>query len=245
VLGATGLFGSSQPSGTSNRTPLPPAQQSNAAKSAAASAAAALTNIETYTKAFQDIGSSAQVASVSLTAFIQAEPDFMAQVASTTICSRQRSVVQTVTTNAQTAFTQAQTMLTPTGTVGLVFASVDTAFNSATTTKALALKVQEDAAVIPLADPVQFSIDVTSLAQMPPGAMDVINAQTDAAVTGAAVAMNWDGTKPAYGAAPAVTLTVSGGTTVDRMNLISANSAALIPSFQSLINTAQTECDSY
>ncbi|MFA6278621.1 MAG: hypothetical protein WCS97_02325 [Candidatus Paceibacterota bacterium] len=242
VLGATGLFGSSQPSGSSNTTQAAQTQQNNSAASATASATSALTNVATYTKAFQDIEKSAQIASASLTAYIQAEPSFVAQMASTTICSQQQSVVQTVTANAQAAFAQAQEMLTPAGTIGSVFTSVNTAFESASTTKAIALKVQEEAAVVPIEDPMQFSIDVASLAQMPPGAIDVMNAQSDATATGAATALNWDGTKPAYGAAPAMTLTVSGGTTVDRMNLISANAKGLIASFQTELNTAQSVC---
>lgn len=245
VLGATGLFGSTQPSSSSNVTRDTKTQQSSAAKSATASATSALENIAIYTKAFQDIESSAQTAASSLRAYIQAEPDFVTQVATTTICSRQQNVVQTILANAQTAFTQAQSMLTPTGTIGLALASADTAFNSASTTEALARKVKEAAAVIPIADQVQFSVDVASLAQMPPSAVDVVNAQADAAVTGGAYAMNWDGTKPAYGAAPAVTLTVSGGTTIDRMNLISANANKLIALFQTEIDVAQDKCSTF
>ncbi|MGD0328396.1 MAG: hypothetical protein ABSB00_01640 [Minisyncoccia bacterium] len=185
VIGSTGLFGSSQPSGSRNITVVAPAPSSSAA-SAISLAQSTLTQLATYTSAWNTISAAANTASMSVTALLNS-------------CSAQQTIAQTALTNE----------------IAPMLVQAQAALNSAATTQALALQVQAEASAVPIADPVQLSTDVTSLSSMPPAAGDVVNAQLSAAVTGAATAN------------PAGSLTVSGGTFVDQMNLISTNAAAL------------------
>lgn len=90
------------------------------------------------------------------------------------------------------------------------------AFQTASTTRSFALQVQA-AASSGNANPVQLSSDVTRLASMPPTLGQVAQAEQDARATGRA------------SASPSGTLTVTGGTHTDRMNLIKANADALAP----------------
>jgi len=112
----------------------------------------------------------------------------------------------------------AQTALT--SEIAPVLAKAQAALNSASTTTALANQVKSDAIAATSATSATIisastlSTDTKSLTATPPSITDVSNAQSNAAVTGAATA------------SPAGSLTVSGGTLVDQMNLINTNAAA-------------------
>ena len=101
---------------------------------------------------------------------------------------------------------------------------IQTAMEAVEATWTLALKVQKEAATTPVADPIQFSADVSLLAAMPPSALDVTNAQSGAQRTDSAVALP---RQSSPGATPTISLTVTDGTLVDQMRLITANAKAL------------------
>lgn len=185
VLGSTGLFGSQQPSSSNNTTPVSTTPSSSAA-SATSLAQSTLTNITTYTSAWQTITTTANAASAAITSLADS-------------CPSQASAAQAALT----------TEIAP------VLAQSQTAISSVSATQALALKVQAEAVAVPIADPIQFSTDVSSLTGMSPTSIDVVSVQSNAAVTGGSTAN------------PAGSLTVSGGSLVDQMNLISTNAQAL------------------
>jgi hypothetical protein len=199
VIGPKGLFGSSQPSSSTNTTvTATAATPSSAATSAASLAQSMLTQLTTYTNAWNTIAAAANAAQASVTAFQNA-------------CAADTSTTQGMT-NQSAAQAALSTEITP------VLTQVQTASSTAATAQALALKVQAEAVTIPIADPNQFSTDVSTLASLPPVANDVISVQLNANVTNQATS------------SPAGSLTVSGGTLVDKMNLISKNAAALTAS---------------
>lgn len=94
------------------------------------------------------------------------------------------------------------------------------AFNTASTTQALALQVENDASTYTSAGAGAggaLAADTQALAAAPPSAQDIANAQTQASVT-----------KAASSTSPYI-LTVSGGTAVDQMKLIAKNAANMLP----------------
>lgn len=199
VIGSTGLFGSSQSSNSSNTAIATPVQ-SSAAASAISLAQSTLSNITTYSSAWNIIAAAANTASTSVASLVS-------------YCNAQatNSNASTVAINAQVSAAQ----IALTSEIAPVLAQAQTAFNAASTAQALALQVQAEATAVPIADPVQFSIDVSSLSSMPPMSSDVVNAQLSATVSNAAVA------------SPSGSLAVSNGSLVDQMNLISTNATAL------------------
>ncbi len=98
---------------------------------------------------------------------------------------------------------------------------VKVASSTAATATAMVKKVQSELATTGSTDQsvaatnTAYLADVQTLSTMSPTDRDVVTVQFDAQSTGAAQA------------SPAESLTVSGGTTIDRMNLITANAAAL------------------
>lgn len=98
------------------------------------------------------------------------------------------------------------------------------ALTSAAFTRALANRVLAEAAAATSATTASngaagaLGADTQALAAAPPSIADVVNAQTSA------------GTSTGARATPSGSLTVSGGTIVDQMNLISANADAMRPS---------------
>lgn len=96
-----------------------------------------------------------------------------------------------------------------------IFTQVSAASTTAAAANAMVLKVQQELASGTDTTGSAYSADVLALQTMPPTTLDVANAQQDAQAFGVAAA------------SPAGSLTVSGGSILDRMNLISANAVAL------------------
>ena len=99
-----------------------------------------------------------------------------------------------------------------------VLINAQRAFSSAATTNALALKVETESSATSAGSAGTLTVDVQSLAAAPPQPGDIAVAQSNATATGAATST------------PLGSLTVSQGTTVDQMNLIASNAAALASS---------------
>ena len=93
--------------------------------------------------------------------------------------------------------------------------------------KAFAIKVGNEEATVaasPSATPADIaalSDDIQTLSAMPPSAADIASVQSNATAGGGGTSAG------SLDSNPAGMLTVSGGTIVDRMNLLSANAAAL------------------
>jgi hypothetical protein len=199
VIGSTGLFGSSQPSNSSNTT-IAASAPSSAATSAISLAQSTLSNITTYSSAWNIIAAAANTASTSVASLVSyCNAQLTSSYASTAVINAQVSAAQIALTSE----------------IAPVLAQAQTAFNAASTAQALALQVQAEATAVPIADPVQFSTDVSSLSSMPPTSGDVVNAQMSSTVSNAAAA------------SPSGSLAVSNGSLVDQMNLISTNATAL------------------
>ena len=115
-----------------------------------------------------------------------------------------------------TCTTQSSAADTGLASVNAVLAQAQTALNAVSGTQALALQVQQDAQDTTAAGLARLNTDMQALAAAPPTAADVTSAQVNATVTGGATA------------SPFGSLTVSGGTLVDQMNLINLNATAMI-----------------
>lgn len=217
VLGPDGLFGVTQVFSGSSATAAvaaTPQTQSSAAASAASMAQAMLSQVSAYSAAWNTIGSAANTASSSI-ASLQSVCATNAAVAQAQIKkdSQNATSLQTFIDAANAEIATAQNALS--SEVQPVLSQVQTVPSIVASAQALATKIQAEANVVPLANPSLLSADVSTLASLQPSALDVVTAQSDAGATGAAVA------------SPAGSLTVSRGTIVDRMNLISANAQAL------------------
>lgn len=190
VLGGSGLLGASTHAGSAAAPVVNPLQtalidNTGAAASATSLAQSTLTQLTAYTSAWQTIQNSAQNASSAVT-----------QLANN--CSTQATAAQAASTAVSSVLAQAQA-----------------AFDSASAAQALAIQVESDASSLSSVTAGTLSTDMQALVSAPPSASDVINAQSDAAVTGGATA------------SPSGSLAVSGGSLIDQMNLVAANAAAL------------------
>jgi hypothetical protein len=218
MLGGGGLFGASQspsptqPSVTTQLQTYTP-NNTSATQSAVAIAQSALDRVTAYTSALNIIVAAANTASASLsdlenfcTAAAAAHPDDATFVAAATA---QASAAQSaITNNVAPVLSQAQ--------AAFVFASTTQAFATQVAAEAISGTPAVSSDAINQAG--VLSNDVQSLADTniyPPSVADVAIAQSNASATGGGSAN------------PAGSLTVSGGTTVDQMNLISANANAL------------------
>lgn len=177
-----------------------------------------LSNVSAYTSAWNTINTAANTASSSVTALA-------------TYCASQAAAAQNLLNGADAdnynapgilnpfiSASNAQASAVPTvlaNEIAPVLAQAQAVPNTVSATQTLAIQVQAEAAVVPIANPTQFSTDVSTLSTMSPTALDVANAQLSASVTGEATA------------SPTGSLTVSGGTLVDQMNLITTNANAL------------------
>jgi len=102
--------------------------------------------------------------------------------------------------------------------VNPVLAQAQTALNTVATTQALATRAQSDAAAAAsgtTVDSTTLANDTQQLASAPPSIADITDAQSNATVLGKATA------------SPAGSLTVSGSTLIDQMNLISQNAVTI------------------
>lgn len=135
-------------------------------------------------------------------------------VAAQTASSSIASLISTCTTHSRAdQVTAAQTVLT--AEVAPVFTLVQSARNTASTTEAAARKVEVASAGATAGSSGTLASDAAALVAMPPSVLEVSNTQANANVTNGAIAN------------PVGSLTVSGGTLVDRMNLISTNAKAI------------------
>ncbi|MCR4276364.1 MAG: hypothetical protein NUV90_03200 [Candidatus Parcubacteria bacterium] len=221
VLGSAGLFGSSQPSSSSNTTPVS-TMPSSSATSAISFADSKLAGITAYTSAWATIATAANIASTTaagLASFCIAGANEGAGSGGT------QSFVDAANAQFIAAQTAIRTLIDP------VLVQAQSAPSMGIETTALALKIKAAAILVPLADPTQFGIDVATLATMSPATTDVVLAQQDAQVSGGARANQVCG-EMAYSFSSSCTkyiggLMVSGGSLVDQMNLITTNAAAL------------------
>ena len=88
-----------------------------------------------------------------------------------------------------------------------------TASTTASTTRAFALQVQSESLTTPPG--ASLASDLVQILTMKPSSLDAASAQASAAVTNSS------------SASPVGSLTISGGTLVDQMNLLNANAATL------------------
>jgi hypothetical protein len=208
VMSGSGLLGASAPSSSGSRPAITTQLQDYAASNASATSLAqsTLAQLATYMSAWQTIATAANIASTNVTALV-------------TYCNAQvkdpnasPSVINAQVNAAQTALA---TEIAP------ILAQAQAALSSVAITKTLALKVQSEAAAMTSATAATtgaagvLTADTQALAAAPPSVTDVVNAQANATVTGAAVA------------SPSGSLTVSRGTLVDQTNLISTNATTL------------------
>lgn len=205
VLGtAGGLLGASKSSGSTpsitDQLNNYQASSTNATGAASQTAQSISTQITAYTSAWSTITNAANAAKVNLTSL---------QNLCTTNAAAATDPIFIATATAEAAV--AQSALT--SEVTPVITLAQTASGVATTAQALALKVQTESQSASVS--ATLASDLSTLIGMPPSITDIANAQTDASVT--------DGST----ASPTGSLTVSGGTKVDQMNLISANAIAL------------------
>lgn len=214
VLGGSGLFGASRFSPSGRPAIVTQLQNYSANNSSAAASATALaqtvtTNIATFTGAWDTIAASANTASTTLAS--------LARFCTDAAVAAPDNPSFAATARAQAAATET------TRAVAIVplLAQARQAVASVAATEALVLRVQAEAvaANTAAADITgaggALSADTQALGAAPPSANDVALAQARATVTGGATA------------SPAGSLTVSGGTYVDQMNLISTNAEAL------------------
>ena len=207
--GVSGLFGASTPQG--GRPALTTQLQGYSAGNTTVSASATSivqtvqANLSAYTSAWQTIAASANTASSSVTALVA-------------YCNSQMTEEYASPTAINAQLTAAQIARTE---IAPVLAQSQSALSSVAPTQTLARKVQADASSASSITSATtgavgaISTDVQTLAVMPPSASDVAVAQQNAQPFGGARAN------------PAGSLTVSGGSLVDQMNLISTNAAAL------------------
>lgn len=234
VLGsAGGLFGASasSDSGSSvtNRLQNYSNSDSTAIQSASQTAQSVLAQLVTFTNAWQTISAAANTASTSaasLANFCTAAADTQALALLNSSSSNSNPlfpVTPIVPSDLSTIHSEfidasraqavaAQTAITTE--IAPVPLQAQAAINSVAPTQTLALKVQSEASgtTVSLGS---LSSDLTTLIATAPSITEVTDVQQNAQVFGGAQA------------SPAGSLTVSGGSLVDQMNLISANAATL------------------
>jgi hypothetical protein len=238
VLGGVGgLFGASSPSysngSSGSRPPITTQLQtysssnSTATQSASQTAQSVSTQISTFTNAWQTINATASAASSTVTSlanFCTAAADTAALAllnspatpanapwaisgAMADLNSIHSVFIDASRAQAVAAQTAIITEIAP------LPVQAQAAINAVSATQALALQVQSEASSKPPAS--GLASDIAVLSAMPPSITDVANAQQNAQVLGGAKA------------SPAGSLTVSGGSLVDQLNLISSNAATL------------------
>ena len=233
IGGVTGLFGATQPSNSgNNRSSIVTQLQQTSGISAQASGSSgtisqsSLSNISNYTSAWNTITTAANTASTTLdslaidcrTAANDAEQHPNLEEGKT------GAFVSAARAQASAALTAIAVSIAP------VIAQARSAISSVQETRTLATRVDTESAAAATnhsttADATAaLNRDIATLATMPPSISDVLNAQSAAAVTNTAVSLP----RPVYpDTTPTVSLSVSGGSLVDQMNLLSTNAEAL------------------
>ncbi|HQT82758.1 MAG TPA: hypothetical protein PLW99_01245, partial [Candidatus Paceibacterota bacterium] len=212
VISTGGLFGGSAPSsstvgGARNLTSqLQGYSDSSVAAntSGAATAQSVLDRLSGYTTAWQTIADAATAASASATQLAKVCTDAAASYA-----GGNGTFVSAAQAQAATAQSVITTEIAP------VLAEAQTATSSTVATQAFATKVQAEAVAGSAGSSGTLSSDVATLVTMPPSVNDVAAVQQNAQVYNAAMAN------------PTGSLTVSGGSLVDQMHLISTNAQKL------------------
>ena len=186
------------------------ANNTAAASSAISTAQSKLTQVATYTSAWQTVAAAANTASTSA-----AHLSNVCTAAAASYSGSNGTFVSAATAQAAAAQTVILSKIVP------VFIQARTATSSASTTQAFALKVQVEATSVSSLTSAStgaagaLTADLQTLIAMPPSSTDVVMAQQNAQAYGGATA------------SPAGSLTVSGSSLVDQMTLISTNAAAL------------------
>ena len=217
VLGSvSGLFGSSDSSGSisSITSQLQGYTSSNTSSTQTAlnTAQEKLSDVLVYKDALNTISSVADVASTSVASLIS-------------LCIAQQEIASSILANggsidpanfisiSNLEISSAQTALTTE--IAPVLTQVQEEINSVSATESLALQVEAESSNGATAGTSgSLESDISLLVSMPPTMQDITGAQQEAQVSGGAIA------------SPAGSLTVSGGSLVDQMNLISANATA-------------------
>lgn len=225
VLGGSGgLFGAStapagRPSVTNRLQNYTPTNQS-ASTSGTSIVQSTLDKLSGYTATWDTLRAAANTASTTLAdlasfciAQQQLAPAILAPEGDTT------QALTTFITDSTAQATAARSAITTVA--APVLREAQAAYETASTTRVFALQVQsESLGVSTLTSAttdaaMTLNTDIQTLSTMPPTVVDVGNVQMDATVTNTA------------SASPAGTLSVSGGTLIDRLNLITANARAL------------------
>ncbi len=201
-----------------------------------------LTNITGYTNALETIANAADTASTSAAHLAStctaAAAAANAATANNTTTTSSASLPTAATNNTTTTSSASLAAFAASATaeaaaaqaainneINPVLTQTLTAISSVAPTQALALKVETEAGNS--SGSATLGTDAQTLGEMPPSASDISNAQQNAQATGNAVALP----RPVYpNTTPTVSLTVTGGTLVDQMNLISQNANTLASS---------------
>jgi len=206
--GVNGLFGGS--SGSASAPAATTQLQSYSSSSVAATdtafqtAQTILTRIAIYTSAWQTIATAANTASTS----VKSLASFCTAAA---VAAGADSTLTAFVTAANAQAAAAQAVLTTK--IAPVLTQALAAPSTAASTQTFALQVQTKASGATM--DASLASDVSTLMTMPPSVSDTTAAQTNASATGGAFAD------------PAGSLTVSGGSLVDQMSLLSTNATAL------------------
>ena len=239
-----GLFGSSQSSGNAIASPLPVTQNvfGDVCGSALSDSQTISGNMSDYVTAAQAVLEAADEASSSIQDYIDAEPAFVAEVnaidpasAGKTDCYALQAATTTALSDAKIALSQAQKLLSSDSSIADAIDTASSSIASASSTQSLAIKVQEECAPnATTTDPQVLSSDVSALTTSGLGTLDIMSMENDATATGKATATPFpDGT---------ASLSVSGGTTLDQMNLLKTIADSLISSWNAEISKAQNSC---
>ncbi len=210
VIGPTGLFGSTQSSGSNSSGSSPTSTTLPASySSAGATASAVLSGITTYTTAANKLSAAAGQASQRLT-------DLMTMcTAAATAPGVDASFAATARAQAAAAQTALENSAAP------LLLNMQNAVAAVSATTAFATKVQT-AAANPATDPVVLATDLATLLGMPPTSVDITRIQDAATHSGGATALP----RNSEGGAT-VTLNVSGGSPMDQMTLLTLNASIL------------------
>jgi hypothetical protein len=210
VLGATGLFGSSRPSGGSGSSGGTATPAINSSSSYASTQALTLvdsmqTRLAAYTAGVQKISGYASQASAAVTDMISA---CTSVTSGSTLYASQINEGNAALENY---------------TVPLLL-NMQKALADVASTQSLIDKVKAGAAAAatPAGAPASFATDVSSLAVAPPSPSDTVTIQSAATVTGGATSSVRDSKGVAQ-----LSLRVTGGTPADQMVLIALNASIM------------------
>ena len=226
--GSGGLFGVDQPSGSNSTSRLMQYQNSpgnlgvtqasvyQTAATLPSSGSDKLSLVAQYESAWNSIRGAANTASTSVTALASFCITQRGIASSTLATSTLAADITNLTNFMNTSNAQASAAQTALATeIAPVLAQADTASAAIAAARAMVQKVQTELNSGAEGAGGAYAADIQTLQAMSPTMQDVANAQQNAQVFGTSVA------------SPEGSLAVSGGSSVDQMNLISTNAAAL------------------